>query len=391
MENLFNTASNSIETKESQLLGIEVGVVKEIFVWSDFDSPTELRDKWLLPFESAMKTIRINMSGPINNEWTLKFTDLERPIGTEGNFEQYIYRLQTHCEGRLWELYTYSSPPLHRTIGPLVKFVPKLGYALFPPNFVKDLLQSYGPNRELTAFKADRDYFSIEVGNPSEHIRENFAEMSYKSSNVQEDFVILVEKKPVGPLLLTSTDFKITYHSSKVRTCRIRIEINGRLGQVGKGDTEIFQEVRGRALKFLTTQIEKTLLSTQTDRIEVIKDAKSQTEIVSREITQPSLPIIIKLSKPIDLSILKRIVGLFTQDMRKSGFFGNIDWKSDSESTIRTTDTQGGGDAILNIQLGKDFLLISPISTTTARAVDRIYHVILEKVDVDSLLTHMVE
>jgi hypothetical protein len=124
--------------------------------------------------------------------------------------------------------------------------VPKLGYALFPPNFVKDLLQSYGPNKELTAFKADRDYFSIEVGNPSEHIRENFAEMSYKSSNVQEDFVILVEKKPVGPLLLTSTDFKITYHSSKVRTCRIRIEINGRLGQVGKGDTEIFQEVRER-------------------------------------------------------------------------------------------------------------------------------------------------
>jgi hypothetical protein len=105
MENLFNTASNPIETKESQLLGIEVGVVKEIFVWSDFDSPTELRDEWLLPFESAMKTIRINMSGPINNEWTLKFTDLERPIGTEGNFEQYIYRLQTHCEGRLWELH----------------------------------------------------------------------------------------------------------------------------------------------------------------------------------------------------------------------------------------------------------------------------------------------
>lgn len=132
-------------------------------------------------------------------------------------------------------------------------------------------------------------------------------------------------------------------------------------------------------------------MSTQTDRIEVIKDAKSQTEIVSREITQPSQPIIIKLTKQIDLSMRKRIEGLFTKDMRKSGFFGNIDWKSDSQSTIRTTDTQGGGDAILNIQLGKDFLLISPISTTTARAVDRIYHVILEKIDVDSLLTHMVE
>jgi hypothetical protein len=56
------------------LLGVEVGVVKEIFVWSDFDSPTELRDEWLLPFESAMKTIRINMSGPINNARANWFT-----------------------------------------------------------------------------------------------------------------------------------------------------------------------------------------------------------------------------------------------------------------------------------------------------------------------------
>ena len=388
----FNTYDYSIEEAgKPQLLGAEVGVIKEIFVWSDFDSPTELRDQWLLPFESAMKTIRVNMSGPLHDEWTLKFTDLERPVGTEGDFEQYIYRLQPHCEGKLWELYTYTSPPLHRTIAPLVKFVPKLGYALFPPNFVKNLLQAYGPNQELTAFKADRDYFSIEVGNPSEHIRENFAQMSYKSSNVQEDFVTLVEKKPVGPLLLTSTDLKISYHSSKTRSCKIRIEINGRLGQIGKGDTDIFLETRERILKFLSNQVEKTALSTPTSRIETIEDPQSQTKIVSREIIQEPHPVIIKLSGPIDLSIHKKIVGLFTQDMRGSGFFGTIERKSDSESKVRTTDTQGGGDAILNIQLGKDFLLISPESTTTARIVDRIYHVILEKVDVDSIITHMME
>ena len=373
------------------MLGSEVGVVKEVFVWSDFDSPTELRDKWLLAFESATKTIRVNMTGPINNEWTLRFTDLEKPLGTDGNFEQYYYRLQTHCEGRLWELYTYGSPPLHRTIGPLVKFVPKLGYAIFPPNFIKDLLQSYGPNQELTAFKAGRDYFFIEVGNPSEHIRENFANMTYRSSNVQEDFVTLVEKKPVGPLLLTSTDFKVAYHSSKVRTCRIRIEINGKLDQLGRGDTDIFREVRDRVLKFLENQIEKTLLSTPTSRIEVKKDAKSQTEIVSREITQLPQPIVIKLSKPIDTSMQKRIVGLFTQNVRNSSFFGTVEWKSEAEGVVRTTDAQGGGDAILSIQIGKDFLMISPLLTTTARTVDRIYHVILEKADVDSILAHTVE
>ena len=373
------------------MLGSEVGVIKEVFVWSDLDSPTELMDKWLLAFESATKTIRVNMTGPINNEWTLRFTDLKKPLGTEGNFEQYYYRLQTHCEGRLWELYTYGSPPLERTIGPLVKFVPKLGYAIFPPNFIKDLLQSYGPNQELTAFKAGRDYFFIEVGNPSEHIRENFANITYRSSNVQEDFVTLVEKKPVGPLLLTSTDFKVAYHSSKVRTCRIRIEINGKLDQLGRGDTDIFREVRDRVLKFLENQIEKTLLSTPTSRIEVKKDAKSQTEIVSREITQLPQPIVIKLSKPIDTSMQKRIVGLFTQNVRNSSFFGTVEWKSEAEGVVRTTDAQGGGDAILSIQIGKDFLMISPLLTTTARTVDRIYHVILEKADVDSILAHTVE
>ncbi|HUW48092.1 MAG TPA: hypothetical protein VMW36_05045 [Patescibacteria group bacterium] len=373
------------------MLGSEVGVIKEVFVWSDLDSPTELMDKWLLAFESATKTIRVNMTGPINNEWTLKFTDLKKPLGREGNFEQYYYRLQTHCEGRLWELYTYGSPPLERTIGPLVKFVPKLGYAIFPSNFVKNLLQSYGPNQELTAFKAGRDYFVIEVGNPSEHIRKNFANMAYRSSNVQEDFVTLVEKKPVGPLLLTSTDFKITYHSSKVRTCKIRIDIRGKLDQIGKGDTDIFREVRGKVLKFLENQIEKTMLSTPTSRIEVKKDAKSQTEIISREITQLPKLIVIKLNKQIDVGTQKRIVGLFTQNILDSGFFGTIEWKSDAESVVRTTDAQGGGDAILSIQIGKDFLLISPLSTTTARTIDRIYHMILEKVDVDSILTHTVE
>jgi hypothetical protein len=331
------------------------------------------------------------MSGPINDEWTLRFIDLERPIGTEGAYEEYFYRLRTHFEGSLWELYTYTSPPLHRTITPLVRFVPKLGYVLFPPNFVKDLVQSYNPYQELTAFKADRDYFFIEVGNPSEHIRGNFAEMSYKSSNVQDDFVTLVEKKPVGPLLLTSTDFKITYHSSKVRTCKIRIEISGRFGQVGRGDNEIFQEVRKRILGFLSNQIEKTLISTPTSQIEVIKDSESQTEIVSRIIEQQPQPIIIKLSAPVDASISKRIIGLFTQSMQQSDFWGDVERKSESEITVLTTDTQGGGDAILDIQLGKDFLMINPLSTTTARTVDRIYHTILEKVDVDSMIAHTLE
>lgn len=370
------------------MYGFEAGPIKEIFVWSDFDSPTELREKWLLPFEAAARTIRVNMSGPTNNEWVLRFTDLEKPTKLEGVFEEYIYRLRTHCQNKLWEIFSAGTTPLYRTIDALVQFVPKLGYATFPPSFVKDLLESYNPYQELTAFKAEREYFSIEVGNPSERIRENFAKMSYKSSNVPEDFVVLVEKKPVGSLLLTSADFKITYHSSAERTCRIRIEIDGKLSQVGKGDSDIFLEIRNRVLKYLFEQVEKTFVSTPVDQIEVVKDPESGIEIVSREIVQQPKPILIKLSNPLDNSTCKKMLGLFTQNFYASNFFGITERESASEVMIRTTDAQGGGDAILEIPLSKDFVRVRPLSTTTVRTVNRIYHTILQKIDVDAILAY---
>jgi hypothetical protein len=365
--------------------------IKENFVWSDLELPSELRDKWLLPFEAAMKTIRVEMRGPTNGEWILRFTDLEKPTKMAGVYEEYIYHIRTHLENRLWEIYTLQSPPFRRTIGGLVKFVPKMGYALLPPSFVKDLIESYNPYQELTFFKAERDYFSIEVSNPSERIRRNFAEMSYKSSNVPEDFVVLVEKKPVGPLLLTRADFRITYHSSKERTCKIRMEIDGKLSQVGRGDSDIFLEVRNRVLKYLSTQCEKTLLSTPSSRIDVVEHAESGTKIISKEITQPSEPILIKLSRPVDQSAYRKIVSIFTQNSLHSNFFGIVERESETESLIRITDAEGGGDALLQIHFSKDLILINPLSTTTIRTLNRIYHVILEKLDVDTILTHLKE
>ncbi len=374
------------------LFGLErTGGIKEFFVWSDLDSPTQLRNRWLPPFEAAMKTIRVALSGPINDEWFLKFTDLEKPTRTEGIYETYVYRIRTYYEGKLWEIYALRSPPFGRTIGALLRFVPKLGYALFPPSFIKNLIESYNPYQELTAFKAERDYFAVEVGNPSERIRRNFAKMTYKSSNVPEDFVILVEKKPVGPLLLTSVDFRVTYHSSRERTCKIRIEIDGRLSQVGRGDSDIFLEVRKQVLEYLITQCEKTLMSIPISQIEVIQDPESGTEMVSKKMVQQSRPILIKLSNPIDPSTYRRIVGLFTQNFRHSNFFGTVERTSESESILRTTDVEGGGDALLKILRSEDVIFVNPLPTTTVRTVNRIYRVILEKVDVDSLFTHMLE
>lgn len=374
------------------LLGFEAGPIKEIFLWSDFDSPAELRDKWLLAFEAAARTIRVKMSGPTNDdEWVLRFTDLEKPTRSEGIYEEYVYRLRTHFQGRLWEIFSSGTTPLYRTIGALVQFIPKLGYATFPPDFVKDLIESYSPHQELTAFKAERDYFTIEVGNPSERIRENFARMSYRSSNVPEDFVILVEKKPVGSLLLTSADFKITYHSSAERTCKIRLEMDGKLSQVGKGDNDIFLEIRKRVLTYLLNQAEKALLSTPTDQIEIIKDRESGIEITSREIVQQSKPIVVKLSYPIDHMTRNKLLGLFTHSFGDSKFFGTTENESESGILIRTTDTQGGGDAVLEFFLLKDLITIYPQPTTTIRTVARIHNIVLQKIDVDALLAYKLE
>jgi len=362
------------------------GVIKEIFVWSELGSPNELRKEWLPQFEAAVKTLRVDLKGPIDDEWILKFTDLERPTQTPGVYEESIFHVRAHFNDTLWEIYTLERPRFGRTIDSLIRFVPKLGYTLFPPSFIKNLMESYDPYQELMTFKAQRDYFSIEVGNPHEKIRRNFADLSYKSSNVPEDFVTLVEKRPVGPLMLTSADIKITYHSSEERTCRIRINIDGRLSQVQRGDKDIFLEVRKRVLNFLSKKSEEVLYSIPVSQIETVEDPKSGTKIISKKIIQQSKPILIKLRKEIDRSDYNKIIGLFTRNFRQSNFFGAIEKQSESLCLVRTTGADGAGDALVEIPLAKDTIFIHPQPTTTPRTVDRIYRTILEKLDVDSIL-----
>lgn len=362
------------------------GVIKEIFVWSELSSPDELRKEWLPQFEAAIKTLRVDLKSPINNEWIIKFTDLERPTQTPSVYEESIFNIQTHINGMLWEIYTLESPRFSRTIDSLIRFVPKLGYSLFPPSFIKNLMESYDPYQELTAFKAQRDYFSVEVGNPHERIRRNFADLSYKSSNAPEDFVTLIEKRPVGPLMLTSTDIKITYHSSEERTCRIRINIDGRLSQVQRGDKDIFLEVRNRILNFLSKKNEEVLRSIPVSQMETVEDPKTGTKIISKKIIQQSKPILIKLSKEIDVRDYNKIIGLFTQNFRQSNFFGAIEKQSGSLCLVRTAAADGAGDALVEFQQAKDTVFIHPQPTTTPRTVDHIYRTILEKLDVDSIL-----
>jgi hypothetical protein len=194
-----------------------------------------------------------------------------------------------------------------------------------------------------------------------------------------------VEKRPVGPLMLTSADIKITYHSSEKRTCRIRINIDGRLSQVQRGDKDIFLEVRNRVLNFLSKKSEEVLYSIPVSQIETVEDQKTGTKIISKKIIQQSKPILIKLSREIDVSDYNKIIGLFTRNFRQSNFFGTIERQSDSLCLVRATSADGAGDALVEIPLAKDTIFIHPQPTTTPRTVDHIYRSILEKLDVDSI------
>lgn len=362
------------------------GVIKETFVWSELGSPSELREEWLPKFESATRTLQVDLKGPMADEWILKFIDLERPSKTPGVYEEHIFHILSHLDNALWEIYTLESPRFRRTLDALIRFIPRLGYALIPPSFIKNVMKSFDPNQELVAFKAQRDYFSIEVGNPHESIRRNFADLNYKSSNVPDDFVTLVENRPVGPLMLTSADLRITRSSSEERTCRIRIDIDGRLRQIQRGDKDLFLEMRKRVLNYLSVKNEEILRSIPVSRIKVVEDSETETEMVSKEIIQQSKPILIKLGKEIDSTGFNKTIGLFTQNFCHSNFLGTIEKKSESLCLIHTTDIAGGGDALVEIPISKDTIIIHPTTTTGSRTIDRIYHTVLEKLDVDSIL-----
>jgi len=363
------------------------GVIRQIYVWSDLASPADLREEWLPRFEMAVKTLKVDLRGPVQDEWVLKFTDLERPTRTEGVYEESIFYIQTHQNGALWEISTLESPNFGRTIDSLIGFVPKLGYVLIPPSYIKDLMKSYDPHQELTAFTAKRDYFSIEVSNPHEKIRRNFADLTYRSSNVPKDYVTLVEEKPVGPLMLTRVDLKITFHSSEERTCGIRIDIGGKVSQIRRGDKEIFLEIRNRILKFLKTKYEELHDRLPQSQIEELEDEKTRTTMISKKIVRQPVEYVVKLTRNIEPIDCKRIIGLFAGNFCRSGFFGIVERESNSFCLVRTTNITGGGEALIEIPLSKDVILVHPLPTTTTRTLDTIYRTILEKLDVDSILT----
>lgn len=363
------------------------GVIKEIFVWSALSSPSELREVYLPQFEAAMKTLLVDLKGPFaEGEWVLKFKDLERPTKVEGVYEETIYHVYPH--GPLWEIYTLESAPrFRRTIDALIRFTSMLDYVLIPPSFMKNLMKAYDPNQELVAFRAQRDYFSVEVGNPHETIRRDFADLRYKSANVPEDFVTLVVERPVGPLLLTSADIVISYGYSEKRSCRIRLEINGKLRQVHRGDKDIFREVRANVIKFLITRFENVAERIPISQIEEFKDSETGIQIISKNILQQSSPILVKLSRKVSNADYLRLKGLFSQNFRESKFLGAVEREiSESSCLIRTTDMLGGGSALIQVDINKDNILIHSLPTTTIRTIDRVYHTFLEKFDVDSIL-----
>lgn len=365
------------------------GVIKELFVWSDLNSPDDLREEYLPKFEAATKTLLVELRGPFaENEWVLKFTDLQRPTRMEGVFEEVSFNIHPHLNGQLWEIFTLESAPrFRRTINALIQFIPKLDYVLIPPSFIKNLMKAYDPHQKLVQFRAQRDYFSIEVGNPHETLRRDFADLKYKSANVPDDFVALVVNRPVGPLLLTSADIVISYGFSRTKSSRIRLEIDGKLRQIQRGDKDIYREVRGKVLNFLIENFEEITKNIPASHVDEFKDSETGIRIVSKRILQQSSPILVELSREISDADYLRLEGLFTKNFRQSRFLGYVERENPKSSClICTTDMLGGGDAMIQIEIKKDNLQIHPVPTTTIRTINRIYYTLLEKFDVDSIL-----
>jgi hypothetical protein len=359
--------------------------VRALFLRSDYASPDEIRPE-LPNFEKFCKTIRVSLQGPSNKKlWFLKFTDLEKKIepGT-GRFEEYYFNLLTLHDGRLWEIYSDQPREIFaKTVYRLIDFSSKLEHVFIPPNFIHELMEKYGDSQEMTSFSAKRDYFKLTITNPKLIPIRDFASLRYKSANVPRDYQILVIKdRPVGPLMLNSADLLIRSGQKK---CKIRINIEGFLSQVGKGDWKIYMDVREKLLQFLEKQEgwKKYFPKIETEEIE---DEEKGIIIRSKKIVQVGRPFVIKLSSNFDVSSLSKFKVLFTSNIRESQFVGSVEKETPDEAfMIKTTDLRGGGDALITAEIGKSDVIISPTATTSIRTLERIYRVILEKFDVDAI------
>ena len=360
------------------------GVVRELFLRSDYSSPEEIRPE-IANFEKAAKTLRVRLVGPEDGLWTVEFTDLEREIRpASGEFERYYFNIKPIFDGRLWDVWSdVGYDVFQKTIDRLVSFLSKLEHAFIPPKFIERIVEERELVHQIRAFSARRDYFTVHVSsNPGTRVVGDSADLRLKSTNASRDFEIMVKKdRPIGPLVLHSMDLELKRGDAE---CRARIASDGFLSQVGRGERDLYLGLKGHLLRFFEEQDEwvKSMPRVQTEEIE---DREHALKFESKKIVQFGKPFVLNLSFELDRERLLKLRGLFTSNFHQSQFIGTIEREvPDKSFTVRTTDLRGGGDAILGAELGSRTASITPLVTTKIRTLERIYKVVLEKFDVDA-------
>lgn len=359
------------------------GVVRELFLRSDYSSPEEIRPE-IANFEKSTKILKARLIGPENNRWVLEFTDLEREVGTgTGEFEKYYFNVRPIFEGRLWDVSSNVAYQIfQRTINRLVSFSSKLEHAFIPPKFIEQIANDRRLAHQVLAFSAGRDYFAVHVSaNPGTQFIGDLADLRLKSTNASYDFEILVKKdRPVGALLLHSMDIELKHEDTE---CSVRIASDGFICQIGRGDRDLYLNVRDRLIRFFEEQ-DRWLKFIPQVQIEHIEAKEQGLEFTSKKVSQFGKPFLLTLSfEPDNLQLLK-LKGLFTSNFHGSGFIGTVEMEDDMTFTVRTTDLNGGGDLMIEAKLGSKTVSIVPLTTTKIRTLERAYKIILEKFDVDA-------
>lgn len=360
------------------------GVVRELFLRSDYGSPEEIRPE-IANFEKSAKTLRARLIGPEDGLWTIEFTDLEREIRpASGEFERYYFNVKPIFDGRLWDVWSDVGYDVFRkTMDRLVSFLSKLEHAFIPPKFIERIVEERELVHQIRAFSARRDYFRLYVSsNPGIQVIRDWVDLTLKSTNAHRDFEIMVkENRPVGPLVLHSMDLELRRGDAE---CKVRIASDGFLSQVGRGKRDLYLVMRSRLLRFFEEQDEwvKYMPRVQTEEIE---DRERALRFESKKIVQFGKPFLLNLSFELDSQSFLKLKGLFTSNFHQSQFIGTIESEvPDKSFRVRTTDLRGGGDVILGAELGSRTASITPLVTTKIRTLERIYKVVLEKFDVDA-------
>lgn len=361
------------------------GPIRELFLRSEYDTPEQIRPE-IPNFEKSAKTLRLRLMSSEGNLWTLEFTDLEREImPATGNFEKYYFNIRPIFNGRLWDVISAQPirPTFERTIDRFVAFSSNLEHAFIPPKFIEQVAAEHEIVDQVMAFTASRDYFTVHVSpNPGPYISGvDSSELRLKSSNASHDYEILVKtNRPIGPLVLSDMDLRLKRGKDE---CRLRINSHGYLSQVGRGERELYSDVRNRLMKFFEEQ-DGWVKFLPTSEKEEFRDIEHELSFKSTKV-HFGRAFQLRFSFALDENSLLKLKGLFTSNFHASQFIGTVETEIPEKSfRIRSSDLNGGGDAIVAAQVGSAIAYITPLVNTRIRTLERIYKTILNKFDVDA-------